>query len=49
MTRVNYNTLKQIISTGNFFEVYGPKPKSYEFRQAVAGLNNKKLWTIIFK
>ena len=47
MKKVDYKELCEVIQTGCFTEVRGPKPSSYEFQQAKNGLNDKKLWTII--
>jgi hypothetical protein len=44
---VNYTELEEKMATGCYMEVRGPKPDSYEYRQAAQGLNNKRLWYII--
>lgn len=47
MRLVNYDELVKILKSGKFLNVYGPKPNSYEFKQAKQGLNKKKLWKVI--
>jgi hypothetical protein len=47
MRKVNLKELDKILKKGNFIEVRGPKPNSYEYKQARNGLNNKKLWQVI--
>ena len=47
MKNVNYKELEKILLTGCYTEVRGPKPNSYEFKQAKNGLNDKKLWHVI--
>ena len=47
MKNVNFTDLNIILLTGNYTEVRGPKPDSYEYKQAENGLNDKKLWWVI--
>jgi len=47
MRKVNLKELDKILKKGSFTEVRGPKPNSYEYKQARNGLNNKKLWQVI--
>lgn len=45
--KVNFKELEKTLLTGHYCEVRGPKPSSYEFKQAKNGLNDKKLWDIV--
>jgi hypothetical protein len=47
MRKVNLKELDKILNKGDFIEVRGPKPNSYEYKQARNGLNDKKLWQVI--
>ena len=47
MKNVNYKELQEILDTGNYCDVRGPKPNSYEYKQAENGLNEKKLWWVL--
>lgn len=47
MRKVNFVELEEILLSGKYCEVRGPKPNSYEYKQAKNGLNDKKLWLVI--